>query len=403
MHLLQSLLACAIAASLPAQTTWIVDQSGGPGTNFTDIPPAVAAASAGDVILVRPGSYSSFSVSKGVKILGQPSFTVASGMIGAPPVIRILDLPANETLVVANATISLSPLLPPTSASIQNALGHVHLQNVLFEPGSGTPGLVVSGSADVTVADCTFARGSSGGTLPVPTGFDPAVSVTNSDVTLVGSIVQGRIGGRFPGFPSSVTIPTGKSLVVTSSTMHLSRCDVVAGGDVFGGPMSAVIASASSLTFTGLPTNVVKGAAGAPAINADASSTVEIDTQLSVHGTAGGAAFVQRRIVTLDASGGTLGGSMTADAVSPEGDICILFLGVPYPPTPSPIGTLRINLATAVLIAQQVVPASGVTQQTVNIPNAVVLRGLLLGVQAANWDQTTGQFEASNAADVVLQ
>ena len=45
------------------QTIWIVDAANGPGTNFTDLPPAVAAASNGDTIIVRPGTYSAFNVS----------------------------------------------------------------------------------------------------------------------------------------------------------------------------------------------------------------------------------------------------------------------------------------------------------------------------------------------------
>ena len=49
--------------SLPAlvmlvlPTIWIVDAANGPGTNFLDLPPAVAAAASGDTIIVRAGSY----------------------------------------------------------------------------------------------------------------------------------------------------------------------------------------------------------------------------------------------------------------------------------------------------------------------------------------------------------
>jgi hypothetical protein len=85
MHLPHALLAfAAFAAALSAQTTWIVDASNGPGTNFTEIQPAVDAASAGDVILVRPGTYAPISVSKGVAILGQPGFTVSNNAIPSP-------------------------------------------------------------------------------------------------------------------------------------------------------------------------------------------------------------------------------------------------------------------------------------------------------------------------------
>ena len=45
-------LAGALLAGSLAADTWVVDASGGPGSDFTDIPPAIAAAVSGDVILV---------------------------------------------------------------------------------------------------------------------------------------------------------------------------------------------------------------------------------------------------------------------------------------------------------------------------------------------------------------
>ncbi len=55
------LLALSFALFVPAAAaqpmTWIVDQNNGPGTNFTDLPPALVAAASGDTILVRPGGY----------------------------------------------------------------------------------------------------------------------------------------------------------------------------------------------------------------------------------------------------------------------------------------------------------------------------------------------------------
>src|SRR5687767_13350498 len=49
-----------LAAFLP--TIWIVDAANGPGTNFTSLPAAVAAASSGDTLIVRQGTYATFTV-----------------------------------------------------------------------------------------------------------------------------------------------------------------------------------------------------------------------------------------------------------------------------------------------------------------------------------------------------
>ncbi len=53
------LLAPLIVASLvQAQgQVLVVDASGGPGSNFTSLGPAVASAQSGDVLLVRSGGY----------------------------------------------------------------------------------------------------------------------------------------------------------------------------------------------------------------------------------------------------------------------------------------------------------------------------------------------------------
>ena len=41
----------------PAQSIFIVDEQGGPGSHFTDLPAAVAAVPSGSTLRVRPGSY----------------------------------------------------------------------------------------------------------------------------------------------------------------------------------------------------------------------------------------------------------------------------------------------------------------------------------------------------------
>ena len=85
-----------LLALLP--TIWIVDASAGPGTNFTDLPPAIAAAQSGDTILVRSGpiAYAGFTVSgKVLTIRREGAGTVRCGLID------IGLLPAGEAFVIA--------------------------------------------------------------------------------------------------------------------------------------------------------------------------------------------------------------------------------------------------------------------------------------------------------------
>jgi hypothetical protein len=63
-----SLALCASLASSVLANTYIVDANG--GGQFTDIQTAISAAQDGDVILVHPGQYASFTLDKGLVIVG---------------------------------------------------------------------------------------------------------------------------------------------------------------------------------------------------------------------------------------------------------------------------------------------------------------------------------------------
>ena len=63
--------AVAVGTALNLKTTWIVDDDGGPGVNFTKIQPAINAAADGDLILVRAGKYGDFLLKKNLTILGE--------------------------------------------------------------------------------------------------------------------------------------------------------------------------------------------------------------------------------------------------------------------------------------------------------------------------------------------
>src|SRR5689334_22547753 len=84
----------AVSSIASASDVWIVAPSGG---QFTDVQPAVDAASAGDTILVKQGVYSGFTVDgKSLSIVGE---------IGSLPQIHgeilIEHLPAHRTFVLA--------------------------------------------------------------------------------------------------------------------------------------------------------------------------------------------------------------------------------------------------------------------------------------------------------------
>jgi hypothetical protein len=103
-HAVSSTLAVLLLASIGQAGKIVVDASGGPGSHFSDLPPAVLAAQPGDLILVRVGQYSGCALDKGLTILGEgnPFSYPDSARIGA---LAIAHAPAGPPVVLANLDI----------------------------------------------------------------------------------------------------------------------------------------------------------------------------------------------------------------------------------------------------------------------------------------------------------
>ncbi len=162
-------LALVALNSLGLCNTWIVDQLNGPGTNFIDIPPAIAAAAPGDVILVRPGTYASFTLSRGMSILGQ-------GVVKTSGDIVVSSVPVGEVAVICNVepvTVLYNEIRISTCA------GAVLLQRV-------DTSISVNGSADVRIFDST------NGVQPIDSLA--AVRIVDSRAQVAQSVFHGAHG-----------------------------------------------------------------------------------------------------------------------------------------------------------------------------------------------------------------
>jgi len=92
-----------VARSIEMPRTWTVNASG--GADFTNLPPAVLAARSGDVLLVAPGVYSSFTLEgKGLTILGDGGTPTVNGRTS------VLSLPADEVVVLRSLKLKNAPL-----------------------------------------------------------------------------------------------------------------------------------------------------------------------------------------------------------------------------------------------------------------------------------------------------
>lgn len=158
--------ACVILSGAFAQQTFVVDSSG--GGQFTEVPPAIAAAAPGDTILVRAGNYGSFLVDKGVRLLADPGVLVDDVFGGT---VSVSNVPLGQSAVVRGFGSSWGGL----RVLVADSAGHVHLES-----------MVAGGLALLTVS------------------IQRAQNVTLTDVAV-----------RSPG------------LVIDQSTVAMTRCHVV--------------------------------------------------------------------------------------------------------------------------------------------------------------------------------
>lgn len=244
-----SILALQAGASA---STWVVDDDGGPGVHFTDLPPAIAAAAPGDVLLVRAGSYSRFSVSSRLTIVAEPGAT-AFGGTGHPTVQG-----AGGRVVLAGLEL---PSLEVTDCAEPVVLDGLHVHD--GSAGSNAT-VLVRNSADVRFLGCTI-EGRDGSFE----GYE-GLRVDGSRVELISSNVSGgdgddetncnyawwggdgiqvRSGGELFSSLSSAAGGDGGS-----TTAFLCVADAGWGGDgldLFGSSTSAVVSGSGAETFEG--------------------------------------------------------------------------------------------------------------------------------------------------------
>jgi hypothetical protein len=112
-------------AHVAAATTYVVDDTPGPGVDFNDIPAAVAFAQPGDILLVAPGTYSGFVLDRGLVIIG-----ALAADCTAP--IEVRNLPADQRAAITQLTTSDLLIDACAGAVVADALGTlstVRIQN----------------------------------------------------------------------------------------------------------------------------------------------------------------------------------------------------------------------------------------------------------------------------------
>ncbi|MBI5435182.1 MAG: hypothetical protein HZA52_20270 [Planctomycetes bacterium] len=249
-----SLLATTSVLALAAPSwasTWIVDASG--GGHFADIPPALAAAVPGDVLLVLPGSYSGFTLDKRVHVLGQGAGVQVQAWV------TIQNLTAGSACAVTDLNLASGASI--LACSIPIVLDGLTTGDTVF----------VTGCTDVRFVRSHIV----GMTFPFPwseVGHD-ALRVESARVELCDSSAS---GGRGSGYVWCDCCPNGLDGglavgAVQTSELHIYRSSATGGdgGDAHfdcycqgcpgSGGTGLGAADAASFLIAGEATHVVSG------------------------------------------------------------------------------------------------------------------------------------------------
>jgi hypothetical protein len=230
-----------LAASAGAQgSVLVVDALGGPGSQFTRIQDAVDYASAGDMVIVRSGSYGRFTLDgKGLALVADAGADVVVGAeLGGAT--QVMNLPQDEVVLLRDIHFSnnigaFTGGVPPT-LTLFGLQGRVWIEGCQMD--TGFPSLDIVDCASVTLARCQLTGGSpysAGISTFLPPG-DALISAT-STVRLYDCSLAGNGGGSaFEPFSGGSMGSAGA--VLASGELYAART-TFQGGD--GGEGSASI------------------------------------------------------------------------------------------------------------------------------------------------------------------
>lgn len=218
-----------LATLAPAQRVWIVNKAGGAGVDFTDIPPAITAASPGDIVRVLGNAsvtYSPFTLSKALTVEARSGAMCYGFFI--TNAVTISNLPPGAVARISG--LRVVPFMPVQATSRGAAVSIVRCGGNVILSGLTYRHALLSAldSATVLVSDCA----------PTPTGHapnwpeGPTATIVRSGVVFQRSRVIGAYGQ--PGLELFPRTNGGPAIRVQDATVVCA--DTVVEGGPGAGP-----------------------------------------------------------------------------------------------------------------------------------------------------------------------
>lgn len=347
----------ALVAAAPAQT-FVVDASNGPGTDYTDLPAAIAAVPDGATLIVRAGNYSAAWVQlKSLTILGEPGARIDDP--NAEDTLTVFAQTPNQHFVVRGLDIHDGGIF------LSGCSGNVHIEDCHAVYRSH---LRIQTCEQVSVVGCSFIHYAGAG-------------ASGSNVVCVDS-----------SFASYGLFQAGFS--VGGGSLQLVRCSVTGG---VTGP--GIQASGASVRLLG-PGSVASGSPTRPFV--DGGIVVRVGANVV---TTGGPLYPGTTVVTIDegstsTTAAAIGGTVTGSLEGSGNLLGGLLLGTPSPRTTLPGIAEEIWLQPFGFLAIGVLSAP--VTFSASVPATVALRGAVFGWQGMTWEPAAG-FVLANPAWFCVQ
>ena len=250
MIALRLALAAVLAASASATSTYVVDDTPGPGVDFNSIGAAIAFAAPGDVLVVRPGNYLGFTLSKELTIVGASGVSIGLGS-------RILNVTSPEGVRLAG--------LQFWNLEISGCSGPVLCDQVNVDGFSVDPSLLISNSSDVRFQRSTIrgGNGTAGGE------GRRGATVDASRVEFTGCTLRGGNGANHSfdtdgGFGAIALLCRNGARVHLANTSAFggnggNACAALCVGNDGDGGDAVVLQSSSTLVLAGKAGTTLRG------------------------------------------------------------------------------------------------------------------------------------------------